>query len=52
VRSSGVHPTLTVNTFKRCFHYEPLVAKIKRVLAKSTTDLSLSELIEITRRYA
>jgi hypothetical protein len=52
VRSSGVHPTLTVNTFKRCFRYEPLVAKIKHVLAKSTTDLSLSELIEIARRYA
>jgi hypothetical protein len=46
VRSTGVHPTLTVNTFKRCYRYEPLVAKIKRVLAKSTTDLLLPELIE------
>jgi hypothetical protein len=49
VGSSSVHPTLTVNTFKRCCRYEPLVAKIKCVLAKSTTDLSLPELIEIAR---
>jgi hypothetical protein len=47
VRSSGIHPTLAVNTFKCCCRYEPLVAKIKRVLAKSTTNLSLPELIEI-----
>jgi hypothetical protein len=52
VRSIGVHPTLVVNTFNGCYRYEPLVAKIKRVLAKSTTDLSVSELIEIARRYA
>jgi hypothetical protein len=47
-----VYPTLAVNTFKCCCRYEPLVAKIKQVLAKSTTNLSLPELIEITRRYA
>jgi hypothetical protein len=52
VRSSGVHPTLAVNTFKCCCRYEPLVVKIKRVLTKSTTDLSQPELIEITWCYA
>jgi hypothetical protein len=52
VPSSGVHPTLTVNTFKRCCRYEPLVVKIKRVLNKSTTNLLLLELIEITWCYA
>jgi hypothetical protein len=46
VCSTGVHPTLTVNTFKRCCCYEPLVAKIKHVITKSTTDLLLPELIE------
>jgi hypothetical protein len=52
VWSSGVHPTLAVNTFKCCCRYEPLVVKIKRVLTKSTTDLSQPELIEITWCYA
>jgi hypothetical protein len=47
VRSSGVHPTLAINTFKHYCRYEPLVAKIKRILAKYTTDLSLPKLIEI-----
>jgi hypothetical protein len=47
VHFSRVHPTLAVNTFNRCYHYEPLVAKIKRILTKSTTDLSLLELIQI-----
>jgi hypothetical protein len=49
VRSAVVHPTLAINTFKRCCRSKPVVAKIKRVLAKSTTDLSLPELIEIAR---
>jgi hypothetical protein len=52
VRSSDVHLTLAVNTFKRCCRYEPLVGKIKHVLAKCTTYLTLLELIEIVRRYA
>jgi hypothetical protein len=52
VRSSGMHPSLTVNTFKCCCRYEPLVAKIKRILAKPTTDLSVPELIEIAWCYA
>jgi hypothetical protein len=52
VRFSSVHPTHAINTFKHCCHYEPLVAKIQRVLAKSTTDLALPELIEIARCYA
>jgi hypothetical protein len=52
VRSSGMHPSLAVNTFKCCCRYEPLVAKIKRILAKPTTDLSVPELIEIAWRYA
>jgi hypothetical protein len=52
VRSSGVHPTLAINTFKHYCRYEPLVAKIKRILAKYTTDLSLLKLIKIAWRYA
>jgi hypothetical protein len=52
VRFSSMHPTQAINTFKRCCRYEPLVAKIQRVLAKSTTDLALPELIEIAQCYA
>src|SRR4051812_34547069 len=47
--TAGIHPDTTIHCFKTSCHYEPLVAKLKRVY--HTLD-NIPDLLEIAKRYA